>query len=117
MKTKQKKLKRVARCVCQFFVAGLVYYDYLSATIRQSDKVSLVAEPENPHDSSAIKVIINGVHVGYVPRDANQQILSLGDTLDRAVVKNYEPANATHRRVLVEIFAWDVAPEVLNKLC
>lgn len=30
------------------------------------DKIELVPEPENPHDPNAIKVIVDGVHVGYI---------------------------------------------------
>ena len=29
-------------------------------------KVELVPEPENPHDPKAIKVLVDGVHVGYI---------------------------------------------------
>jgi hypothetical protein len=29
----------------------------------------VVPEPENPHDAGALKVMLNGLHVGYVPRD------------------------------------------------
>lgn len=29
--------------------------------------VELVPEPDNPHDPKAIKVLINGTHVGYIP--------------------------------------------------
>lgn len=31
--------------------------------------VELVPEPDNPHDPNAIEVVLEGVHVGYVPRD------------------------------------------------
>ena len=35
-----------------------------------SEPVQLVPEPTNPHDSNAIKVMINNIHVGYVPATA-----------------------------------------------
>lgn len=31
-----------------------------------ADKVELVPEPDNPQDPNAIKVIIDGLHVGYI---------------------------------------------------
>ena len=30
------------------------------------EKVELVEEPENPHDPNAIKVIVDGAHIGYI---------------------------------------------------
>ena len=30
-------------------------------------KVELIPEPDNPHDENAVKVIADGVHIGYVP--------------------------------------------------
>lgn len=34
--------------------------------IFDAGRPELVPEPENPHDSKAIKVIVNGTHIGYV---------------------------------------------------
>jgi len=31
-----------------------------------ASKIDLIPEPDNPHDSNAIKVIVDGVHVGYI---------------------------------------------------
>lgn len=41
---------------------GVTVYEY---TFRPR-KVELVPEPENPHDPKAIKVMIDGQHVGYI---------------------------------------------------
>jgi hypothetical protein len=35
--------------------------------LSPGDSVELVREPENPHDSDAIKVIAGGEHIGYLP--------------------------------------------------
>lgn len=32
-----------------------------------STNVQLIPEPDNPHDPDAIKVITDGIHIGYVP--------------------------------------------------
>jgi hypothetical protein len=32
-------------------------------------KLTLVPEPENAHDPLAIKVLSDGTHIGYIPRD------------------------------------------------
>lgn len=36
-------------------------------TTIENISVELVPEPDNPHDPKAIKVLLNGVHVGYIP--------------------------------------------------
>lgn len=41
---------------------GVTVYEYKF----QPKKAELVPEPENPHDPKAIKVIIDGQHVGYI---------------------------------------------------
>lgn len=39
-----------------------------------TDKVQLTPEPENKNDKNAIKVLIDGVHLGYVPRTQTGEI-------------------------------------------
>lgn len=34
-----------------------------------TEPVQLVPEPTNPHDPNAIMVLINNIHVGYVPKE------------------------------------------------
>ena len=43
------------------------YSDFLYR-IRE-DVVELVPEPTNPHDKNAIKILMDGVLIGYVPAD------------------------------------------------
>lgn len=45
-------------------------------TSQDGDKLSLEAEPDNPHDSNAVKVIHNstGMHIGYLARENNFEI-------------------------------------------
>ena len=42
-----------------------------------SVNVQLVPEPDNPHDPSAIKVIADGIHVGYVPAKETSTVKGL----------------------------------------
>lgn len=37
-------------------------------------EAKLIPEPTNPHDANAIKVMIDGVHVGYIPADRCMEI-------------------------------------------
>lgn len=39
--------------------------------------VELVEEPDNPHDANAIKVIIDGVHVGYIKSGSCSRVKNL----------------------------------------
>lgn len=41
------------------------------------DKTELVPEPENPHDPKAIKVIMNGAHVGYIKAGSCARVKNL----------------------------------------
>lgn len=47
--------------------------------MRVGDHLSLVREPQNVHDSRAIRVEWQGVHIGYVPRRENTDIARLMD--------------------------------------
>ena len=51
-------------------VAGTTYRpeSIEKALSRSSPKVSLAAEPTNPHDPEAVRVNVEGCHVGYIPR-------------------------------------------------
>ena len=40
----------------------------------------LVPEPDNPHDPNAIKVVVHGVHIGYVPAKRTKSIKKILDS-------------------------------------
>lgn len=40
-------------------------------------KTELVPEPDNPHDPNAIKVVVDGAHVGYIKRGSCAHLLKL----------------------------------------
>lgn len=40
--------------------------------------VKLFPEPENEYDPNAIRVTVNGIHVGYVPKLVTAQVRTLG---------------------------------------
>jgi hypothetical protein len=46
-------------------------------------RASLVPEPSNPHDRHAVKVIVRGEHVGYVPADQSQRVARACGALGR----------------------------------
>lgn len=64
----------VARIVVQHSpLAGFRHYggDALWDAMRVGDALALVREPDNPHDTNAVRIEWNGRKVGYVPRADN----------------------------------------------
>jgi hypothetical protein len=90
-----------------FHVAGVKFRpDYkdvvhefeLKKPLFPYDKVRLIGEPGNPFDKYAVKVLINGVHIGYVPKPVNIDIWALRDQWFKptAMMIGYNPGGPTH---------------------
>lgn len=77
---------------CAFDVVGESHYQPALRKLRNGRHMAtdndfvadIVAEPENPHDPNACAVYIEGLKVGYLPRDAaadfHQQVADMGVT-------------------------------------
>ena len=39
--------------------------------------VSLIPDPENDYDENAIKVVVDGVHIGFVPKDRTRRVANM----------------------------------------
>ena len=52
--------------VKQEIIDALMCDENLPKFIFKPERIELVPEPDNPHDPNAIKVIIDGCHVGYI---------------------------------------------------
>ena len=60
--------------VVQFNIAGITHRDGIDNYLGEF-KGALEAEPDNPYDQNAIKVLASdGHHVGYVPKDMTKEI-------------------------------------------
>ena len=58
----------------RFYIAGIEYRDNIDEYLGESVGV-LEAEPTNPYDSNAIKILAHdGHHVGYVPKDMTDEV-------------------------------------------
>jgi hypothetical protein len=93
-------------------IRGIPYENRVSAAsqVTQGDSVTLKAEPDNPYDPYAIKVIFSGEHIGYVQRD-KAKILSREMRLGRQVqanVRSVKPATSDYP------FPWIVMRIVLD---
>jgi hypothetical protein len=66
-------------------LAGSQYYALNAAwpEIRVGDRLQLTREPDNRHDSNAIRVDWNGRQLGYVPRAENRALAAAMDRGER----------------------------------
>lgn len=59
-------------------VAGISYRGedaYRALKYASNDSIiTLVAEPTNPHDKNAVKVMLDDIHIGYIPRDNSYSV-------------------------------------------
>jgi len=57
-------------------VVGLYYRPQIvqeaAQNLKGGERFLLVREPTNPHDPNAIKVMLDGIHLGYVPATETQ---------------------------------------------
>ena len=75
-------------CGC---IAGLQYADgrHIIDQLQPGDALTLMREPDNPHDGHAVRVNWRDHKLGYIPRDQNHTIAALLDaasTLDAHIV-------------------------------
>lgn len=88
------------------FVAGYAHGD----AVRHPHKVVLdaivdfVAEPDNPHDRSAIRLMLGDLKLGYVPRTETVRFHPhLKDGRAQGYIHTVQPNNPAHRQVLVRL--------------
>jgi hypothetical protein len=89
-------------------LAGFQYYQgkALWDEMKVGDALSLVREPDNRHDSNAVRVEWRGQPLGYVPRRENRTVaqhMDRGGQLEARVSKLLEHRNPW-QRVEFEIF-------------
>jgi len=87
-----------------FFIAGWHYYveDGPVLPVQPGDRVILESDPENAHDSDAIRIYSqDSQHLGYVPRcfsrDVSRRLVTL-----TALVEEVNPACPPHQRVRIK---------------
>lgn len=84
------------------FHAGKVVWSKL----RVGDQLTLVREPDNPHDGNAIRVEWQGEQLGYVPRAENQALAAAMDrgTPVEARISALKEARNPWQRVRISVF-------------
>ena len=80
--SRKKKIPTSNNEQYSFQVAGLYYYVENTKGLRAFEDLSceLIPEPTNEHDPNAIKVIVEGKHIGYVPADQCEEVRTILDT-------------------------------------
>jgi len=73
-------------------VAGFQFHEgkQLWDQLKVGDPLTLVREPDNPHDARAVRVEWNGHMLGYVPRAQNDAVarqLDRGNKLEARIVR------------------------------
>lgn len=77
----------------EFKVAGISYYqgDFINKLNFDIDNdecefdsssVELIPEPENKYDPNAIKVMVDGIQIGHIPRNITSYVRNLIDSPD-----------------------------------
>ena len=94
-------------------LSGSEYYADLAALaiLKPGDPLAHVAEPFNPHDKYAVRVHLNGRHIGYLPRQSNHvvsRLLRQGAPL-RAEIAWIAPDLDSQRPLTLHVL-WDKAP-------
>ncbi len=83
-------------------LAGFQYYDgkALWDTMRTGDTLTLIREPQNPHDANAVRVEWRGQPLGYVPRRENSDVarqMDRGAPVKARIVQLKEARNPWQR--------------------
>lgn len=83
-------------------LAGFQYYDGkgLWDRMRTGDALTLVREPQNPHDANAVRVEWQGQPLGYVPRRENSDVarqMDRGAPVKARIVRLTEARNPWQR--------------------
>jgi hypothetical protein len=92
-----------ARIVVQHApLAGFVYYDAQAVwdQMKTGDRLTLVREPANMHDSNAVRLEWQGHMLGYVPRKDNPDLarqMDHGGRIEARITELRRAANGRHR--------------------
>lgn len=83
-------------------LAGFTYYNgkVIWSDMRVGDPLTLVREPDNPHDANAIRVEWRGHKLGYVPRRDNAHLarqMDLGAAVGGRITELRKSRNGRNR--------------------
>lgn len=89
-------------------VAGFAYHQgqQVWPDMKPGDRLTLVREPDNPHDGLAIRVEWRGWKLGYLPKLENGAVAHAMDQGSRieARIARLQPHPNPRQRVWIEVF-------------
>lgn len=89
-------------------LAGFQHYagPALFPLMSVGDRLTLLREPDNPHDGKAVRVEWRGTQIGYAPRADNVDLARLMDRGARveARILQLQKSRDPWKRVLLEIY-------------
>jgi hypothetical protein len=89
-------------------LAGFQYHaaPALWSELRQGEHLTLIREPDNPHDANAVRVEWRGQMLGYLPKAENRAVaaeMDRGGRVEGRIARLREHRNPW-QRVLIEVF-------------
>ena len=102
-----------SRHLMDFNISGTRYWDaaLVVEELKAGKMLTLVAEPDNPHDDDAVAICHNGIKLGYVPRACNNLVAQLfrfghTDVLECRILK-VDPTAETYDQIHVGLYFTD----------
>ena len=102
-----------SRLLSAFYIAGFQFWDGACALdeLRPGMTLSLVPEPDNPHDPEAVAIYFGQTKLGFVPADENGLIALMlhyghGAILEPRV-QQVDPKAAPWQQVRIGIYITD----------
>lgn len=96
-----------------FCIRGFQYWDgaLVLSELKAGDTLTLVAEPDNPHDPEAVAIYSGSSKLGYVPSEQNGLFSTMiffghGDVLEARVLQ-VDPESKPWEQVRVGIYIKD----------
>ncbi len=103
--------------IVSFYLAGLQFRPIEDTeSIAQNMILKLEAEPDNPYDGHAIKVLTeSGKHIGYIPKKVTQEVhpYRLCEIPVFTKMANYIPEMPSHKRCLITIKSVEPLPKFI----
>lgn len=89
-------------------LAGSQYHEFPAQgeAMAVGDALTLVREPDNPHDPLAVKVLWRGHHLGYLPRAENSAVAEAMDQGLRVEgrIARLRPDASPWQRLEIQVF-------------
>lgn len=90
-------------------LAGFRHYagEAFWSQLREGDALTLIREPDNPHDANAVRIEWRGRQLGYLPRAENRAVaaaMDAGEPIDARIAR-LRVARNPWQRILVNVYA------------